>query len=273
MVRHPTMQRLPQKSFHPLSRRIRNRLSSWFGNRPPRNQNVFRVEIDGHSVKRVCMADSFEADSCAANLRTFGPDRIYPSLILRKENELWVEYIEGEPLREVSREALDQLARIFGILNSKDPELVKTSHTDHNHALHVDLEFLHAVGLLGAARHRELDALADRITPPSLWIGYDCTDAIRKNFVICPDGHVRGIDIESIGARIPIGSGAAKASVRWLGSDRSFFLEALAKHSVPDVRPSMNFLELAFCAFWQKNCVLEGKRHFVSPKLFDRFAD
>ncbi len=267
------MLRLPQKSLHPLSRRIRNRFSIWFGNRPPRNQNVYRVEINGHTVKRVCMADSFEADSCAANLRVFGPDGIYPALILRKENELWVEYIEGKPLREVDRESLDKLAKLLAVLNSRDSELVQTSQTDYNHALHVDLGFLQAAGILSATRHRELDAMVDRITPAAVWIGYDCTDAIRKNFVVCADGRIRGIDIESIGARILVGSGAAKASVRWLGPEREFFLEALAKHSAPDVRPYMNFLELSFSAFWQKNCVLEGKRRFVSPELFDRFVD
>lgn len=123
------MLRVPQRSLHPLSRRIRNRFASWFGNRPPRNQRVYRVEIHGHPVKRVCMADSFEADTCAENLQVFGPDGIYPALILRKENELWVEYIEGEPLREVNRETLDKLAKVFGILNSRDPVLVETSQT------------------------------------------------------------------------------------------------------------------------------------------------
>jgi len=267
------MSRFPQKSLHPLSRRIRNRFSSLFSNQPPRNQRVYRVEIEGHPVKRVSMADSFEAETHAANLRTFGPDRIYPALILRKENELWVEYIEGDRLREVNRDTLEKLAALFAVMYRRDPLLVPTEKTHHNHALHVDLSFLHSVGVLDAKRYRELDAMADRITPDALWIGYDCTDAIRKNFVLCPDGQVRAIDVESLRANVPIGSGTAKASVRWLGSDREFFLDALTKHSVPDFRPYMSFLELAFCAFWQKNCVLERKKRFIDPDLFDRFVD
>ena len=79
------MLRFPQKSLHPWNRRVRSRFTSWFGNQPPRNQGVYSVDIYGHLVKRVRMADSFEAETCAANLRTFGSDRIYPSLILRKE--------------------------------------------------------------------------------------------------------------------------------------------------------------------------------------------
>ncbi len=270
---HAHMFRFPQKSLHPLIRRIRNRLSSLFGNQPPRNQGVYRIEIDGHRVKRVCMADSFEAETHAANLRTFGRDGIYPSLILRKENELWVEYIEGERIQQVDREILEKLAALFAVLYRREPLLVPTEETHYNHALHVDLNFLHAVGVLSASRYRDLDALADRVTPAALWIGYDCTDAILKNFVICPDGQVRAIDVESLRARLPIGTGTAQASVRWLGSERDFFLDALAKHSVPDFRPYMSFLELAFSAFWQKNCVLERKRRFISPKLFDRFVD
>jgi len=265
------MPRFPQQSLHPLGRRVRNRLASWFGNRPPRNQGVYAVEVAGHRVKRVCMADSFEAASVAANLRTFGPDAIYPALLLRKENELWVEFIDGQPLDNNRRDELSSLARLFGVLNSKQPVRVETAQTDYNHALHIDLRFLHAVGVLTAARHRALDALVDRITPSALWIGYDCTDAIRKNFVVATDGRVRGIDVESLRKGVPVGIGAAKAAVRWLENDRDFFLDALAEQSTQDVRPYMDFLELSFCAFWQKNCVLEQKRHFVSAQIFDRF--
>jgi hypothetical protein len=89
---------------------------------------------------------------------------------------------------------------------------------------------------------------------------------------VCPDGRIRGIDVESIGAAEPIGIGTAKASIRWLGSQRDLFLDALAKNSVPDFRPYMTFLELSFTAFWLKNSVLERKRHFVNPGLFDRFV-
>ena len=270
---HADMFRFPQKSLHPLTRRIRNRLTTLFGNQPPRNHGVYRVEIEGHRVKRVCMADSFEAESHAANLRTFGRDGIYPALILRKENELWVEYIEGERLQEVDRDILDKLAALFAVLYRRDPVLVPIEETHYNHTLHVDLNFLHGVGVLSAARYRELDAMADRVTPTALWIGYDCVDAILKNFLICPDGRIRAIDVGSLRERVPIGTGIAKASIRWLGSEREYFLDALTKHSVPDFRPYMSFLELAFSAFWQKNCVLERKSHFVRPELFDRFVD
>ena len=262
----------PQKSLHGPARRIRTRLLTWFGNQPPRTQGVYAVEVGGHKVKRVRMADSFEAESKAAHLRTFGPDGIYPSLILRKENELWVEYIEGEPIRTVDREVLEKLAALFAVLYRRDPVQVPSEKTHHNHELHVDLDFLRRVGVLTDPRHRELDAMVDRLTPAALWVGYDCTDAILKNFVVCPDGRIRGIDVESIGAAEPIGIGTAKASIRWLDSQRDLFLDALAKNSVPDFRPYMTFLELSFTAFWLKNSVLERKRHFVNPGLFDRFV-
>ena len=67
-------------------------------------------------------------------------------------------------------------------------------------------------------------------------------------------------------------SGAAKASVHWLGSQRGYFLDALEKQSVPEFRPYMCFLELAFSAVWQKNFVLERKSRFISSEHFDRFA-
>ena len=270
---HADMFRFPQKSLHPLTRRIRSRLLTLFGNQPPRNNAVYRVEIEGHRVKRACMADSFEAQSHAANRRTFGPDGLSPALILRKENELWVEYIEGERLREVDRDILDKLAALFAVLYRRDPVLVPIEETHYNHTLHVDLNFLHGVGVLSAARYRELAAMADRVTPTALWIGYACVAANLKNFLLCPAGRIRSLEVAVPLPRWPISPGPATALAPWLGSEREYFLDALTKHSVPDFRPYMSFLELAFSAFWQKNCVLERKSHFVRPELFDRFVD
>jgi len=104
-----------------------------------------------------------------------------------------------------------------------------------------------------------------------VWVGYDCTDAILKNFVWAEGGALRAVDVESLGADVLLGSGAAKASVRWLGDQRGKFLSRLKELGAPDFESYFDFVELAFRAFWQKSSFLEKKRRFVDPALFDRF--
>ena len=119
--------------------------------------------------------------------------------------------------------------------------------------------------------HAQLDEIAAKLAPKQVWVGYDCTDAILKNFVRDRAGRIRGVDVESLGADQLLGSGVAKAAVRWLGPLRSPFLAQLREREVPDFVPYFPFVEMSFLAFWQKSSFLEKKRRFVDSSLFDRF--
>ena len=129
------------------------------------------------------------------------------------------------------------------------------------------------VGVVAQDKHRELLAIAEREAPKEVWLGYDCDDLIRKNFVLESEGRVRMIDVESLGADRLLGWGVAKACVRWLGERRDPFLEQLAQRGVPDFRSYFPFVELCFVAYFLKNSLLEGKRRFVEPALLDRFLE
>ena len=109
------------------------------------------------------------------------------------------------------------------------------------------------------------------LAPASLWVGHDCTDTILKNFVRTPEGRIRAVDVESLGADQLLGSGAAKACLRWLGPERERFLARLRTAGVPDFFAYLPFVELCFLAFWTKSSFLEGKSRFVDPSLFERF--
>ena len=74
-----------QRSLHPWSRRIRDALRGRLGGRPPRSQRVYRVTIGGRAYKRVVFADSHQAGQVADRLRRFGPEGIYPALLLERE--------------------------------------------------------------------------------------------------------------------------------------------------------------------------------------------
>jgi len=260
-----------QRPLHPLGRRLRFRLLRWLSNRPPNSKRIYVVTIGGRRFKRVVFSDSHQAELAAARLEAFGPSGIYPALVLQREGELWVEYVEGEPLREADREVVAQLAGLFATLYRRDPRLEPIEATPFAWALHRDLRFLREVGVISQGVHRVLDEIAGKLTPKAVWVGYDCTDAILKNFVRDGAGRIRGVDVESLGADQLLGSGAAKAAVRWLGPLRDAFLHELRAREVPDFGAYFPFVEMSFLAFWQKSSFLEKKRRFVDPSLFDRF--
>lgn len=265
-----------QRPLHGGLQRLRVALQGLFSNRPPRTQRVFLVEVNGRRFKRVVFPDSLLAREAATHLTTFGPDRIYPTLIYARENELWVEFVEGRLLSEIDPiedARLAGVADVVASLYTRDPRQVPIEETSTAHVLETDLHFLRDVGVVEPQRHGELMGFAERHAPKQVWIGYDCIDVIRKNFVLEPGGRVRMVDVESLVSDHLIGWGVAKACVRWLGESRGGFLDLLAQRGVPDFQAYFPYVELCFVAYFLKNSFLEGKRRFVDPGLLDRFRE
>lgn len=261
-----------QRSLYSLAKRLRLRLFETFGNRLPRTQRLYLVTINGQRFKRLVLPDAHQAWMIATNLREFGAAGIYPSLLIERENELWVEYVEGRRIEQADTDIVAKLARLFAVLYRRRPRLVCSEDTPFNHSLHVDLHFLNQVGVLGDGIYRQLDKLADVLTPSKVWVGYDCTDAILKNFVICEDGRIRGVDVESLGGDQPTGIGVAKARLRWLGGYTDRFLAELRASDALCFDAYLPFLDLCFLAFWTKSSFLERKQRFVNPERFERFV-
>lgn len=261
----------PQRPLHPLGRRVRARLLGWLSNRPPSSQRIYVVTIRGRRFKRIVFPDSHQAEHVASRLLAFGADGIWPRLVLQRERELWVEFVEGRSPARVDAGLTERLADLLAVLYRREPRLVESERAPFAHALHADLEFLHQVGVIGAGVHGLLHEVARSLTPAQVWVGYDCTDAILKNFVIDREGHLRAVDVECLGADQLLGSGVAKASLRWLGPHRQALLDRLRARDVPDFASYLPFVELCFVAFWLKSSFLEKKRRFVDPSLFDRF--
>jgi len=216
-------------------------------------------------------ADSHHAAQAAARLQRFAADRIYPGLLLERERELWVEYVDGARVEQVDDALIEQLARLLGVLMKRAPRRVPLRETPWLVNLELDLAFLAGVGVLDTGVDRRLADWAREHAPREVWVGYDCSDAILKNFVWERGGPLRAIDVESLGADQLLGSSAAKAASRWLGPRRDEFLKALSGVGAPDFEPYFDFVELCFRAFWQKSSYLERKRRFLDPRLFDRF--
>ncbi len=263
-----------QRPLHGWLRRLRFVLRRWFTNRPTGTQRIYRVDVDGRTAKRIVFPDSYEAARVARSLRVFGPSGIVPAVLLQRERDLWLEFVEGQPLNEldsIDEETLERLAEVFATLYSREPRLVALDRTSFAHALFTDLEFLRDVGVLSSGVQELLAEFTERKAPKEVWVGYDCTDAILKNFVREPSGRVRLVDAETVGVDQMIGTGVAKASLRWLGPRRDAFVESLVRRGAPDFRGYLDWAELSFAAFWVKSSFLERKKRFIDAGVFDRF--
>jgi hypothetical protein len=260
-----------QRALHAWPRRLQTWLFNHFSNYAPRSQRVYVAQIHGRRFKRVVLPDSYQAERAAANLSAFAADRIYPQLIFVKERELWVEYLEGRAIDSVDAQLVTRVAGLLACLNRRAPRRVPTPETPFLAALLRDLGFLADVGVLDAASARALGSRAEQLAPAELWVGYDCTDAILKNFILDPNGRLVAVDVESLGADQLIGSGAAKACARWIGPHRAAFLASLRAAGAPDFQRYWPFVELSFLAFWSKASFLEGKRRWVDATRFAPF--
>jgi hypothetical protein len=260
-----------QRSLHPLPRRLRDAVRGRLARRPPRSQRVYVVTINGCRYKRVILPDAHQASLVASRLREFGPTGIYPNLIFEREREIWVEFVEGERVRTASPDVVDGIADVLAVLHKRAPRRLPLVETPFLHDLRVDLRFLGEVGVLQPALAAELASRAAELAPESVWVGHDCTDAILKNFVRTPEGRIRAVDVESLGADQLLGGGAAKACLRWLGPQRERFLARLRAAGVPDFLRYLPFVELGFVAFWTKSSFLEGKSRLVDPTRFEAF--
>ena len=262
-----------ERPLHAWPRRLRAAALARFSNRPPRTQRVSVVTVGGARCKRIVFADSHHAAIIAARLRFFAAEAIYPGVILERERELWVEYIEGERVRDVDDRLVEAMSGVLAKLAKRAPRLVPLRETPWLQDLERDLRFLREVGVIDEKLSTSLSEQASQLAPRSVWVGHDCTDAILKNFVWTPEGRLRAVDVESLGADQLIGVGAAKASLRWLGGSRDDLLDGMKAAGAPDFGAYFDFVELAFRAFWQKSSVLEKKHRFVDPGVFAPFLE
>jgi len=262
-----------QRPLHAWPRRLRTAALQRLSNRPPRSQRVYLVEVGGARCKRIVFADSHHAAATARRLQAFAQEAVYPELILERERELWVEYVDGTGVAVVDDALLDAMAALLCVLMKRAPRRVPLRDTPWLANLERDLAFLARAGVLEEVAARRLAGRARERAPDHVWVGYDCSDAILKNFVWTPDGRLRAVDVESLAADQLLGSGAAKAATRWLGDHRSEFLKRLRDLGAPDFELYFDFVELSFRAFWQKSSLLEKKRRFVDPALFAPFLE
>lgn len=238
-----------------------------------KSQRVRFVTLNGHRYKRVLTSDAYVASAIERNLECFADTDYFSPLVMRYENEVWVEFVEGtRPQPEAG--FAGQLADFYATLYRRNPHYLAIEDTPFAQRLQRDLRFLNQVGFLDRDAYRDLQASARRITPRQVWVGFDYMDPVLKNFVVRTDsGCICVIDVESVFDGNLIGSGIAKAGVHWLQQELFETVRArLAGYGdVPDFFSYFPFIELQFLARWTKTKFLTGKRKFLDRRRFEKF--
>jgi hypothetical protein len=262
------------ESPHPVGRRLRAALARFLGDRLQKSIRVTLVTIEGVRFKRVEFPDSYAAARIEHNLELFSTSEHFPSLVTRYENEVWVKFVDGDRVTTIDENFTARFADFCAELFAHRARSVPAAESMFPSRLTRDLGFLHAVSVLPDALHREISAVADRLCPPRVWVGFDYRDPVLKNFVLRRgSGTLCAIDIESLRDEQLIGIGIAKALLRWLHPFRDTFFDRLTRDRVPDIRSDFPFIELCFLASWTKRNFLERKWRSVDLTLFDRFRE
>jgi hypothetical protein len=252
------------------------RLGYWIsrlgGTRLQKAKSLHFVTIHGQQFKRLILCDAYAASEIERNLEVFRESKIFPNIVIRYERELWVEFIEGHPLKVIDQSVVERMAEFYSRLYSETPRLVDTETTLFPDRLDRDLNFLNQVGILSKNVWEELRNSAHVLRPKHCWIGYDYTDPVRKNFVLNPRTQsLCAVDVEGLVREHLIGMGAAKALVRWLNPFKDEFLRLLVSNHVPDVQPYYGFIELCFLAQWMKRAFFERDWKAINPNYFQGY--
>ena len=252
---------------YPLLQRVAQAWRSWWLQRPHKSQLVSFPVIAGRQCKRIVFRDSFLAARVEATFEQFGPSDCLPRLLQRYENEIWVEFVDGEPVEGDPRTAAE-VGDFFRTVHSRNARLVPIAETVFLDRARSDALGLAYLGVIRASEADQLSALAQRLAPERLWVGFDYLDPVLKNFVRRPDGRLVAVDVEALRFDEMIGTGLAKCCTRWL-LDRGRVL-AQADQAVPGLSRYFSFVELCFLLRWTKRSFVQGKQRSVDPDRLRR---
>lgn len=253
-------------------KRVKYFLSRLLGTRLQKAKGIHFVTANGHRFKRLILCDSFLATEIEEHLEAFRESEYFPPLVARYEHEIWLEYVEGLPIRSVDEGFVLKIAEFYATVHGKAPMLLDTAQSPFPGRLHQDLRFLRQINVLTQASYCDLQAAVQDLMPEQVWVGHEYTDPVLKNFLLRKeDGRICVVDVDGLAGNQLLGIGVAKACVRWLGPYRSLFFSSLAKQGGPDFKKYFSFVELCFLAKWMKRAFLEHDWKVIDAKPFERF--
>jgi hypothetical protein len=253
-------------------KRVKYFLSRLFGTRLQKAKSIHFVTVNGHRFKRLILCDSFLATEIEQHLEGFRGSGYFPPFVARYEHEIWFEFVEGIPIRSVDEDLVLKIAEFYATVYGKNPILLNATQSPFPSRLIQDIHFLRQIDVLTQDSYRDLHSAVPDLIPEQVWVGYDYTDPVLKNFIQRPDnGQICVVDVDGLAGNQLLGTGVAKACVRWLGPYQSMFFSSLTNQGAPDFQKYFNFVELCFLAKWMKRAFLEHDWKVIDSTLFERF--
>ena len=231
---------------------------------------VHFVDIGEARYKRVAFAGLETAQTVVSALEALAATQCVPGLVRHAGREVWVDYIPGRAPR--LKDACDQarLVDFFSRLYSVG-DAAAADPAPFAARLDSDLDFLVDAGVLLGERADRLREIEERLRPPSVWVGLDYIDPLPKNFVVADEALV-AIDIEALVNDAILGTGLAKARLRWPFDPAAELLKRLVEGPGPDLEHQLPWAELSFLGSYFRQKLLQGKPGHVRMDALNRLA-
>lgn len=266
--------RLRQRRLEPLRQRVGRLADTIFGRRWVKQQRVYLVEAGALRLKRIEMLDSARAAAKEEMLVRLAETGIAPKVVARHHRDLWLEFIDGERVDPAAATLPDDFAALLGALYGCGATVAAPRGAHGPEAVERDLVLLARAGVIAESTTSRATALLSSVVPSALWIGIDHTDLLLKNMLRRADGRLCLIDVESVVSGEAVGTGFAKACLRWIGDARERYVEALRRRSdIPGFLAYLPYLEIRFLAAWSKRSLLLGKEKLVDARLFEAWIE
>ena len=255
---------------NPWWQRWQRRWRAWQGAGELKSHQVELVERDGQRFKRVIFDSAEAAGQCARLLTQLAPmDRFVP-LHRHREGVVEVDFIDG-PLARAGRDEAGLQAFFVDLYAGQGADQVSLEASNLMADLAANLDFLVEHRLLGRDRRDALWQAAQREAPDRLWLGADYIDPVLKNFVKRADQRMIAIDIEALVGGLPLGSGLAKARLRWMRDEPSHLFSQVKTAGGPDLSSQYRVVELAFLAGYFRQKIIQKKPRHLHLPAFDRW--
>ena len=264
------MRRNGEKNAHSLRQRTLRRLRRHLGAAGVKTHEVHFVRVDGELRKRVRFETEDESVGVADALESLGSSVSLPAVIRRDGRELWLEYVDGPALDPKKHDGLALLLGFYASLYGVAVRSCAVDASPYPARLKDDLHWLETSGVLPASATAALARRAATIEPRKVFLGVDFVDPVPKNFVI-RGGLLVGVDVEALKPDTLLGTGPAKAMLRWLNVTGDAMTRGLHQAGSPDLSAQFEYAELCVRCSYARQKVVQRKAHLAPPSIFDRY--
>ena len=264
------MRRTEEKNAHSLRQRTLRRLRRHLGAAGVKTHEVHFVRVDGELRKRVRFETEDESVGVEAALAGFGSSASLPAVIRRDGRELWLEYVDGPGLDPSKHDGLSLLLGFYASLYAGAVRSCRVDASPYPARLKDDLHWLESSGVLPVSATASLARRAAVLEPEQVLLGVDFVDPVPKNFVI-RGGLLVGVDVEALKPDTLLGTGPAKAMLRWLNVTGDEMTRGLHQAGSPDITSQFEYAELCFRCSYARQKVMQRKAHLAPPSIFDRY--